>query len=373
MSRLLPLVGLCAASLAPVVSAQVQAYLIDSNNDQLYTVDLATGAATSVASTANNGLATPAGLAWRDDTQELWTIDLSGGEVGTIDVTSGNFTPVFQTALSGWQGIAWDPTTALFYLANQSNTNYVLDPATGITTALGAAGASLITCLDVDGAGDLYGIEFSTRNIVRIDKTTGLSTVVVPTLGGFQGLGIDPSTGAWYGANTNDDALHRIDPVTGATTVIGVHGAGVTFAKGFDLVGAAGVRFRGNGCTDSTGALFRMSTQGAPRLGQSFSVSGVYSAAVPYWLIGGISDQNWLGISLPLDLGLFGGAGCSLYTSQEVVLGPLPQGGALNASIPNLPGLVGARTFWQGFHIDGGIPRALPIATSNFAEVTILQ
>ncbi|MBK9384372.1 MAG: hypothetical protein IPN34_06060 [Planctomycetes bacterium] len=373
MLRLSAFAFLCAAASGSLSSAQVQSYLIDSNNDQLYSVDLTTGAATFIASTNNNNLGTPAGLAWREDTQELWTIDLAGGEVGTIDVATGNFTPVFQTNLSGWQGFAWDPTTGLYFLANQSNINYSLDSVTGTLTPFAASGASLITCLEVDGAGNLFGIEFSNRFIVQVDKTTGLATRTVQTIGGFQGLGIDPSTGAWYGANTNDDSLHRIDPTTGATTVIGVNGSGVTFAKGFDLVGAEGVRFLGRGCDDAAGVLFRMTTLGAPRLGQSFSIGGVYSTSVPYFLIGGISDQNWLGIQLPLDLGLLGATGCTLYTSQESVLGPLPQSGLLTSTIPNLPGLVGAKSFWQGLHIDGAIARPFPMATSNMAEVTILQ
>src|SRR5690606_29224006 len=151
-----------ALAAVPLCAQGPVAYLVDSNLDQLYTVDLATGNTTLIASTNNNGLGTPAGLAWREDTAELWTIDLAGGEVGTIDVTNGTFTPVFQTNLSGWQAIAWDDFTRTFHLANQNGQNYVLDPATGTTTLLGASGASLITCSDVDAAGDLFGINFFT-------------------------------------------------------------------------------------------------------------------------------------------------------------------------------------------------------------------
>jgi len=370
MTRVLAL-GFCLAfAAAPSANSQVQAYLIDSNLDQLFSVDLATGAATFVASTS--GLGTAAGAEWRADTQQLWTVDLAGGAVGTIDVVTGLFSPVFQTGLSGWQAIAWDQTTQKYYLCNQSGITYVLDPATGITTPLGSTGFSLITCLDLDPAGDLYGIDFFNLNIVRIDKTTGAGTLISQTISGFQGLGID-SAGVWYGSNTNSDSLYTIDPTTGVATLIGAHGAGVQFGKGFDVVGSSGVRVRGRGCTDSTNTVFNMTTQGAPRLGQSFSIRGTYGAAVPYWLIGGISDQNWNGIVLPLDLGIVGGTGCSLYTSEELVLGPLPQGGGITATIPNSPILVGSRSFWQGFHIDAAIPRPLPVATSNYLEVTIQQ
>jgi hypothetical protein len=81
----------------------------------LFSVDLGTGAATPIASTANNGLATPADLVWRSDTQELWTVDVAGGEAGTIDVVTGVFTAIHQTGLSGWQGMAL--TADLYYMA----------------------------------------------------------------------------------------------------------------------------------------------------------------------------------------------------------------------------------------------------------------
>src|SRR5262245_59060837 len=101
------LVGLL--SFATPALAQ-QAYLIDSNLDQLFSVNLATGAATLIGSTLNNGLDTPAGLTWRADTQTLWTVDLSGGEVGTLNLLNGTFTQVFiANPTSGWQGIDWGP------------------------------------------------------------------------------------------------------------------------------------------------------------------------------------------------------------------------------------------------------------------------
>ena len=153
----LPFASAILLATASLTAQATTAYLVDSNLDQLFTVDLSTGAATFIAGTLNNGLDTPADLSWRAATNELWTIDLSGGEVGTIDVTNGTFTAVYQTNLSGWQGMAWDETSQLFFLANQNGSNYMLDPATGVTTLLGAAGFGLITALDTDASGNLFG------------------------------------------------------------------------------------------------------------------------------------------------------------------------------------------------------------------------
>ena len=74
-------------AIASLATAQA-AYLVDASLDQLFSVDTSTGAATFIASTANNGLGTPADLSYRSATGELWTIDLSGGELGTIDTTT---------------------------------------------------------------------------------------------------------------------------------------------------------------------------------------------------------------------------------------------------------------------------------------------
>jgi hypothetical protein len=238
---------------ASVAAQGPSAYLVDSNLDQLFSVDLTTGAATFIASTLNNGLDTPADLTWRTTTNELWTIDLGGGEVGTIDVLTGGFTPLFQTNLSGWQGMAWDEGTQLFYLANQSGQLYTLDPVTGTTSLLGGGGTGLLTALETDANGSLFGVNFSTGVVSLIDKTTGALTPVFTTLTNLQGLGIDLN-GTWYGTSTSSQSLYTIDPQSGTATLVGAHGAGVQFAKGFDVVTtgsnfATKVRF-GQGCNN---------------------------------------------------------------------------------------------------------------------------
>jgi len=252
------LVAGCMLALPVALSAQATtAFAVDSNLDQLFSVNLSTGAATFIASTANNTLGTPADLSYDAVTQQLWTIDLAGGAVGTIDTTNGTFTAVYQTGLSGWQGMAWDPTTSKFYLANQNGSNYVLDPATSQTTLLGAAGFSLITALDVDANGTLYGIDFSTGRVVSIDKVTGVATGISTTLTNIQGFGIDQVTGVWYAESTTTQNVYTIDPQTGASTLVGPLGAGINFAKGFDLVDGAGGNFAtkvnfGQGCNPPT-------------------------------------------------------------------------------------------------------------------------
>ena len=123
MIRQRALAALSPFALAALAAAQ-DAYMVDSNLDQLFSVNVTTGVATLIGSTLNNGLSTPADLTWRAATQQLWTIDLSGGEIGTINVTDGTFTPVFTAnPTSGWQAMAWHETDGVFYLANQNGSN----------------------------------------------------------------------------------------------------------------------------------------------------------------------------------------------------------------------------------------------------------
>jgi hypothetical protein len=242
-----------ASLLITLASAQT-GYIVDSDQDILYSIDLVTANVTMIGSTLNNGLGTPAGLAWRADLNELWTVDLAGGEVGPIDVTNGTFTPVLQTNLSGWQGIAWDESRSVFVLANQDDSNYELDPVSGITTLLGNSGFPLITAIDFDPAGVLWGVDFG-GTIVSIDTTTGAGTPTTATSTSIQGLAIDNS-GTWYAVDTNTDSLYTIDPVSGGATLIGVV-PGVGFVKGFEIPTSGGSPSVGvNYCTanvNSTG------------------------------------------------------------------------------------------------------------------------
>src|SRR5690606_20322956 len=233
-----------------------------STLDILVTVDVNTGRATQIASTFNNGLDTPADLAWRTDTREMWTIDLSGGELGTIDLATGTFTPVIQTGLSGWQSLAWDPELRVFFASNQTGgTTYRIDPVTGTTTPLGPSGVGYVSGLDVDAEGTLWGTVFSNGIVVKIDKTTGAGTQVATTARSLGDIAVDQD-GVCWGANSGDDSLYRIDLATGQATMIGAHGSGVTIVKGIAITND-GVMRGGRGCADGTSTRLAMSFQGS--------------------------------------------------------------------------------------------------------------
>ncbi len=234
---------------APKVAlAGEELYAIDSDLDQLFELNPVDASSTLVGSTAA-GPTTPASLAF--DGTSMYTIDLGGGGLYTLNLNTGAPTLICSTGISGWQGLASDPTDeGQFYGITQSDDLYKIDRTTCTTTRVNATAGTvggLITALEFDSNGTLWGAEFgspgsTTENaaLVTIDKATGAVTVVSqcatrPCSGsdnfadGFQG--IDFSTdGTLYGQNTNDDSLYIIDTTDGSLTLLGSNST--IFVKG---------------------------------------------------------------------------------------------------------------------------------------------
>jgi hypothetical protein len=123
-------------------------------------------------------------------------------------------------------------------------------------------------------------------------------------------------------------------------------------------------------CTDGGGASLALSFEGAPCLGGALAV-GVRTSQVPSLLIIGLSSTNWNGIPLPFDLAIVGGPlGCTLLTSQEVLLGPIGAGGISTFPVPTTPLLVGRTAYFQALVVDPRLGVALPIATSDALAAT---
>jgi hypothetical protein len=263
--------------------------------------------------------------------------------------------------------MAWDPVNQVFYLANQTNPDlYVLDPLTGATTLIGDTGISLITALDVDPSGTLWGIDFSgTAQLVVIDKSTAAAIAVGNSVSGIQGMGFDAG-GVLYGANTGDDSLYTIDTTTGAGALVGAHGAGVQFAKGFDIATLAG--------TPATNTLFGNACGPLSLSGMTRPITGtnwdLALTGTPVGTIVAVMALGTTGLNVPL--ASLGAPGCNLYTSPDFV-GTLflPIGTpAFTLPIPAGASFVGISVFGQGGALAPGF-NALGLATSNGLEGTI--
>lgn len=113
---------------------------------RLFTIDLANGGATVVGNIPSSG--DLSAMAFRAD-GTLFMIDTNGGVPSLLlTVNSSNGAITSSTALSvdlgGTAGMAFDPVSGLLYVADGStggtNALYIVDPASGIASVIGALG-----------------------------------------------------------------------------------------------------------------------------------------------------------------------------------------------------------------------------------------
>jgi hypothetical protein len=165
---------------------------------------------------------------------------------GAVVVAGALAVPAAQAApvLYGATGVAADDTLPASNL-------YTVNPDTGAATSIGSIGKA-ITGLAFDNAdgGKLYGVTAGVylsgaeRQLLRIDPATGASTVV-GTLGANEIEDIAfTALGQLYGWNETGDDLYRINKANGALTKVGEanlslsYGDGIAFDRNGWLWGA---------------------------------------------------------------------------------------------------------------------------------------
>lgn len=166
-----------------------------------------------------------------DSSRALYDIDITTGaktQFGTVSSNAGT------TA-----GLAYDPVSQTMYLTSTSlDSLFTLDITTGTATLVGPYDAStpaiVMHGLEYDpSTGKLYGFSsHNTGTFYEIDKNTGAATMIGTVSGtlSFQNLGYNSDTNVMYmtsGGRTGgiSDALHTVDPLTGAVIDIGPLGA----------------------------------------------------------------------------------------------------------------------------------------------------
>lgn len=174
-------------------------YAADNGNNQLVTLDPATGAMVSVIGSYVNA-GTLEAMAYRQSDDALFGIDLGGGNL------------------------------------------VLLSTSTGEATIVGPLGTGEnLAGLSFSGDGTLYSIAHSSGNLFTIDPGTGAATLVATGPGtGPLGLAVHPGTDVLYTATWtggNDGLLETVDPVTAVRTLVGtmVGGQqieGLTFGAG---------------------------------------------------------------------------------------------------------------------------------------------
>jgi hypothetical protein len=205
-----------------------------TRNGELITLNLSTGAGTLVDTLPGPGSTE---IEFNNDTRRAFTQFPDGFFAGQeFDIRTGATLgpPLFNGG--SFTGLEW--VGASLYGARilgpgGASELRILIPATGETTLIGATGiANPLSGLAYDEPNSImYGLTGgagggSSSNLVTVNLTTGVTTVIGPV--GFNGgsLEFGPDGNLYGGSTGNTGNLYRINKATGASTLVGATGFG---------------------------------------------------------------------------------------------------------------------------------------------------
>lgn len=214
-----------------------------SGFDQFLAIAPSTGAGRQIGSFGSLGFGRVRGLALDPNTSTLYGSDVIQDQLITIDTATGVGSSVGALGFDQISGLAFDPVTNTLYGTDTGlNQLVTIDTATGAGAAVGPLGFIEVRGLAFDPVtGTLFGTDTSSDQLLTIDTATGVGTAVGAL--GFarvEGLAFDANTGVLYGSNVCggcSDSLIAIDVATGAGsprgTISGVQDSGAAYV--FDL------------------------------------------------------------------------------------------------------------------------------------------
>jgi hypothetical protein len=177
------------------------------------------------------------------------------GRFGTLDLETGDFTPVGVVAHQGYIGIGNLADGTL--VGVDGDNNFVqIDANTGAITIIGPTGISVSEAASLL-TGEQYAIDYE-NNLYQIDPSSGAATLVGAT--GIPGIDTtvyfanalagDDAGNLYYifeqgGANPVPSTLYQLDLTTGAATAIGP--SGITDIGGAGFVDGTLLAYGGQG------------------------------------------------------------------------------------------------------------------------------
>ena len=166
----------------------------------------------------------------------LWFSD-SAGKLGTVDLATGATTTVGTMAVA-MTDIAFSPSGELY--GTTPNSLWRIDPATASTTFLSSHSAGL-NSLVFDTAGTLYG---ASSALYTFNPSTGVGTYI-GAMGASSSGDLAFVGGKLYlSATQGGDSLQQLNTTTGAATFVGNIGRSSVFGlaspNGVDLYGMTG-------------------------------------------------------------------------------------------------------------------------------------
>jgi len=213
------------------------------------------------------------------------TLYLTGSskEFGTLDTTTGVFTPINTVQTSLIFGMGFTSGGTLYGTgSNIPATVYQINQANGNLTSVGTAGSSATGSTVRSANGLIYTVsQDSNSKFYSFDPTTLTSTPISAGLG-FQSDGLAVfDSGQFYTdrfVSSGHDALERVDPSTGIATAVGT-------GLGFSIYAGAlsGTTLYAVGPGGGTPALYTIDTTTGVATKVS-NITGMARGAAPYSL-----------------------------------------------------------------------------------------
>jgi hypothetical protein len=230
----LPLAACTGGADDPVVVEKHLFFSQDNNENGLFEIDLATGAATQVGTGATGTTSNTIGLTETSDPAVL--IGSTYSDLATI-ASDGSGATVVSGSVEA-EGLAMNVRTGVLYGAiNRSF--FSVNPVTGVSTGALATPPADVEGLAADPAADrVYAIaRYDTHLFVYAASADTWSTVGDTGISWLNpGLAYDASAGILYAVDATTDNLYRIDPASGASTLVGPLGTNGGGGLAFVLV-----------------------------------------------------------------------------------------------------------------------------------------
>jgi len=360
--RIRSLVVLSSIALAPLANAQ-RLIAVDSGR-ALYKLDPATGARASIGTVTSNA-STTAGLALDISTNTVYLTSTGNDSLFTLNVATGAATLVgaYGDSTLVMHGLEYHWVNNTLYGASNGSL-YTIDRTTGVATLVGATGVtSFMNLCYVPTTNTMYA---SINGVTTggpqdswysIDVSTGAATLIgsyAPAATNINGLAYDVETDTIYAVDNTTHNLYTVNRATGQVTTIGNFGS----ANMLGLVWLPGTGTYAGfaaGCAGTLGVPGNQLVKAA-NIGHTFTVNGTnlpFDAGV---MVVGFSNTVFNGLPLPADLGIVGAPGCNAYVSGDminVIFGAPASGTATYSTpVPDNALFLGMPYFTQTYSFD---------------------